>query len=393
MSALPAFDCPVCLRPTLETEAAYLLPNCWHRFCAECIQTWTETQRAHPAEGAIAAYSCPLCKAHYASYVWDSQPDKTFQQTFVDSQMSSQPSPKLLDPETAARRAMYYATCTPPQARNDRPAQLMARAWQASFLQRSEVVGFVARELRALLPGTDVDLLTQHVQGVLVSTARQQGPQVGGASWRRTVASGVGAFLQGHAMQFADELWAFIVSGMSLPAYSKSRQEALQRVQRDTPIPSGLLRLREGRSETSGAEPSASQQLVTATHSMETSLAPSRDADSIGQADSSDDDKNDDAPSELHEDAGREDSGDYDFLARLPSQQRRLSYAVSPEEASTEATGNLQPTQSVAAGLNCSFAQACDHNPSDSLVEGFTAQTSSREPEPPDLDKSCSAST
>ncbi|KAK9818816.1 hypothetical protein WJX74_005111 [Apatococcus lobatus] len=369
MSALPAFDCPVCLRPTLETEAAYLLPNCWHRFCAECIQTWTETQRAHPAEGAIAAYSCPLCKAHYASYVWDSQPDKTFQQTFVDSQMSSQPSPKLLDPETAARRAMYYATCTPPQARNDRPAQLMARAWQASFLQRSEVVGFVARELRALLPGTDVDLLTQHVQGVLVSTARQQGPQAS-SCWRGQ-----------------------LEKDSCLRTYSKSRQEALQRVQRDTPIPSGLLRLREGRSETSGAEPSASQQLVTATHSMETSLAPSRDADSIGQADSSDDDKNDDAPSELHEDAGREDSGDYDFLARLPSQQRRLSYAVSPEEASTEATGNLQPTQSVAAGLNCSFAQACDHNPSDSLVEGFTAQTSSREPEPPDLDKSCSAST
>lgn len=53
----------------------------------------------------------------------------------------------------------------------------MARAWQASFLQRSEVMAFVARELRALLLEADVDLLTQHVQGILASIARQQGHQ------------------------------------------------------------------------------------------------------------------------------------------------------------------------------------------------------------------------
>ena len=61
--------------------------------------------------------------------------------------------------------------------RKDQPVQMMARAWQNSFLERSEVMAFVARELRALLLEPDVDLLTQHVQGILISIARQQRPQ------------------------------------------------------------------------------------------------------------------------------------------------------------------------------------------------------------------------
>lgn len=63
--------------------------------------------------------------------------------------------------------------------------------------------------------------------------------QASEASWKQSVTNGVETFLPEHAHQFADELWAFIVSGRSLPAYNRSRQAGLQQAQRDIPMPSG----------------------------------------------------------------------------------------------------------------------------------------------------------
>lgn len=70
----------------------------------QCIRTWTEAQRAHPAADADAVYRCPLCKAAYASYVWDSQPDKTFQ--------CALPKPDLAEMVGHAATCTYASTCT-----------------------------------------------------------------------------------------------------------------------------------------------------------------------------------------------------------------------------------------------------------------------------------------
>ena len=59
--------------------------------------------------------------------------------------------------------------------RNPKSAQLLARAWDASVLQRSDILTFIARDLKALLLEDDVSLLTQHVQGVLAGIANGPG--------------------------------------------------------------------------------------------------------------------------------------------------------------------------------------------------------------------------
>ncbi len=51
----------------------------------------------------------------------------------------------------------------------------MQRPWDARYLQHSDVMTFVARELNALLLVDDVGLLSQHVHGVLMGTAGQPG--------------------------------------------------------------------------------------------------------------------------------------------------------------------------------------------------------------------------
>lgn len=89
--------CAICLQDIGQDEA--FLDNCYHRFhwlvsfrtllvteelqtaklmvsAMQCVSSWTEVQKAHPSPSA-APFSCPLCKAPYASILHAFQ-DNTF---------------------------------------------------------------------------------------------------------------------------------------------------------------------------------------------------------------------------------------------------------------------------------------------------------------------------
>ncbi|KAK9869078.1 hypothetical protein WJX84_005003 [Apatococcus fuscideae] len=319
-------DCPVCLRPTPEVQAAYLLPACWHRFCTECISKWTAVQQQHPGPATAPSYSCPLCKANYDSYVWGSQSDQTFQQTSVDPQHQFQAPPTILSPEVRARRAFYYSRDPPCHSTQDRRSvQLQARAWDADFLQRGDVVTFAARELRALLLEANVDLLVLHVQGILDANARQRGSQ-DGAAWRHAVSAGMQKFLPEHAAQFAAELWAFFVSGKSLTAYDLACSKAMHRAQLDTALPADVLALRAG-SETTGSQSLAigSGAACMGGNGEEPSVL---EHPELGRASEEDQvititDEDSDLHSGISAESGPAGSDDYDFLAHLPPKRLR----------------------------------------------------------------------
>ena len=71
--------CPICHNQVPQKEQAFL-DECFHGFCLDCIRKWTETQRAHPAQGsADFRPTCPLCKTTYRSIIYDCR-DGAFRQ-------------------------------------------------------------------------------------------------------------------------------------------------------------------------------------------------------------------------------------------------------------------------------------------------------------------------
>ncbi|KAI8466956.1 MAG: hypothetical protein J3K34DRAFT_524108 [Monoraphidium minutum] len=190
-------ECPVCYRKIEPEDEAFTNP-CFHRFCFECIDQWTDAQLRHPGASAPAGggggggggggarqapASCPVCRTPYSHIIFDADG--------VNFRL-------------------------PPRA----PDDPVVEAW-------------LRRELQALLLEADVGVWVHQLLGVLRSCAAG-GSAAGGGIGRGGGGSGAAArgaaglerveraarpVVSDHAPLFARQLWGFVQSGLTVAAH------------------------------------------------------------------------------------------------------------------------------------------------------------------------------
>lgn len=130
------------------------------------------------------------------------------------------------------RRRALYMTPQQPADTDDEQAQAAAtgRRVQPRAPSSPQTSEWVTRELQALLLEDDVDVIAQHVVGVLQGLANRQkqsrckgpgtspvyGPQ---PAFLAGIVQAVQSFLDEHAASFARQLWCFLESGLSISAH------------------------------------------------------------------------------------------------------------------------------------------------------------------------------
>lgn len=74
----------------------------------------------------------------------------------------------------------------------------------------------------------DVDIVTQHVMGVLeFFEKRQKVDPREQTTWKAAVSEAVRPFVDGDAEKFSEEIENFLFSGLSIAAYDKLAEETL----------------------------------------------------------------------------------------------------------------------------------------------------------------------
>eukprot|EP00882_Tetradesmus_deserticola_P016858 GHRQ01018032.1.p1 GENE.GHRQ01018032.1~~GHRQ01018032.1.p1 ORF type:complete len:200 (+),score=39.71 GHRQ01018032.1:311-910(+) len=173
-------DCPICLSHIEVHNEAYLNP-CFHRFCFSCIQRWTESQKRHPPASPSGQESstghtplaCPMCKRPYIHIVYDCI-GTSYRLLAISGQQGSA-SGLALSAQQRRRRSLYM-TGQQLVAEADGPAEAAqpGRRMQPRAANSPQTTEWVARELQALLLEEDVDVIAQHVVGVLQGLATRQ---------------------------------------------------------------------------------------------------------------------------------------------------------------------------------------------------------------------------
>eukprot|EP00878_Enallax_costatus_P008540 GHUV01008928.1.p1 GENE.GHUV01008928.1~~GHUV01008928.1.p1 ORF type:complete len:296 (+),score=56.73 GHUV01008928.1:130-888(+) len=224
-------ECAICLNQVDIHNEAYVYP-CFHRYCLSCIQQWTESQQKHqPVDQTATTYLCPLCKAPYTQIIYDCV-GSTYRTMAINGQAHTGPVLPLTADQNR-RRALYLTRLT---KGGDMQQQQQASKRSAPRLPtHQQTSAFITRDLQAILLENDVDLIVQHVLGVLRALAAKKpdpssncpgsSPVYGAHStFVQAVAQAISSFLpeQLLAESFADELWAFLHSGLTVAGYDRA---------------------------------------------------------------------------------------------------------------------------------------------------------------------------
>eukprot|EP00884_Botryococcus_braunii_P008571 jgi/Botrbrau1/17715/Bobra.0166s0137.1 len=214
-------QCPICLQTISLSDEAFL-ENCFHRFCFQCIKEWSKV-RPHGG-GRGDTVTCPTCRTPYTFILYDCVQGTYSQYNVGGTGAGRGPRDNPSVTLTAAqrrRRSVYFTSLSPTPEGLPGPHSL------PRDLQR-----WVQRELQALTLEQDVDLIAQHVLGVLrhelapanlrdkaksrMESACNSTTQVAAA-----VASAAEPYVFEHAALFAAEVLRFACAGLSLEAYDR----------------------------------------------------------------------------------------------------------------------------------------------------------------------------
>ncbi|KAG0629649.1 hypothetical protein M758_1G119200 [Ceratodon purpureus] len=236
-------SCPICLEPVVG-EA--FLDQCFHRFCYHCILQWSEMVLAAALAKSgnpkrVASLECPLCKTHYTSIIHDLVSGTKFQRDFL---LASDGSQFRLS-EAHRRRLAVYASHKADGASLSAsvvadldaggvgvssPRGVKSRAVSGVVKVNKWLPCWVRRELQALMQDEDVNMVTQHVAGVVESLQKRSRGSMfrpGGAkepcskAWCSAVAAAVRPFVFEDAEMFAVELWKFLDAGIDIAFYDQ----------------------------------------------------------------------------------------------------------------------------------------------------------------------------
>ncbi|KAH7439888.1 hypothetical protein KP509_04G080200 [Ceratopteris richardii] len=219
-----AHCCPICLNPI--TDAAFLDP-CFHTFCFHCILQWAEMVFAHPSTEGETHLECPLCKRRSSSIIYNFFLD-TFKRHYVLGTAYDKSCPFSLSPAHYQRLYVYKSGMRPYIAEEiDRNIKCRRKSFHISG--NANLKEWVQRELQALMQVEDVELVAQHVIGILKhyeNSKRLDGQSQ--FSWMDAMIDAVKPFVFEHAESFCMELKSFLSSGLNVKAYDLFVEEILK---------------------------------------------------------------------------------------------------------------------------------------------------------------------
>lgn len=209
--------CPICLEPI---TADAFLDQCFHKFCYHCILKWSEAF-SNQQHKSFSRLPCPLCKMQNTSIIYNFI-GPTFQRHYV----SKGPAKSFALSEAHIHRLKVYSESPDVAVSNNQAL----RHWkQNGNLPSSRWLQcWIRRELQALMQEEDVDIVMHHVLGVLESFQRRTTQKVSTgelesrhAQYRSSVSDAVRPFIFENSGRFADELEAFLISGLDIAAYDE----------------------------------------------------------------------------------------------------------------------------------------------------------------------------
>jgi len=207
-------QCPICLEP-ITAEA--FLDQCFHKFCYHCILQWSQTL-SNQQPKSFPRLHCPLCKMQNTSIIHNFI-GPTFQRHYI----SKLPAESFALSEAHVRRLKVYSE--PPVSNK----QALGHRKQHGNLPSSRWLQcWIRRELQALMQEEDVDIVMHHVLGVLESFQRRTMQKISTgeselrrAQYKSSVSDAVRPFIFENSGRFADELEAFLISGLDIAAYDE----------------------------------------------------------------------------------------------------------------------------------------------------------------------------
>lgn len=210
-------QCPICLEPI---TADAFLDQCFHKFCYHCILQWSEVL-SNQQHKTFSHLPCPLCKMQNTSIIHNFI-GPTFQRHYV----SKLPAKSFALSEAHIRRLKVYSEPPDVAVSNN---QALGHWKQHGNLPSSRWLQcWIHRELQALMQEEDVDIVMHHVLGVLESFQRRTTQKISTAElesrhaqYRSSVSDAVRPFIFENSSRFADELEAFLISGLDIAAYDE----------------------------------------------------------------------------------------------------------------------------------------------------------------------------
>ncbi|GLJ38763.1 hypothetical protein SUGI_0790290 [Cryptomeria japonica] len=212
-------QCSICLE--LVNGEAYL-DQCFHRFCYHCILQWAE-MLFNKQSDSLPCLLCPLCKVKNSSIIHNFV-GSTFQRHYI----SKLPEKSFVMSEAHYRRLQIYseppdAACSNVQALKhwDRYGNLQSSCWLQCWIRR---------ELQSLMQEEDVDIVMHHTLGILESfhkrtnTANKYSTRElksRPVQWKSLISNALSPFIFENSVRFADELEAFLVSGLDIATYDE----------------------------------------------------------------------------------------------------------------------------------------------------------------------------
>jgi len=242
-------QCPICLEP-ITAEA--FLDQCFHKFCYHCILQWSQTL-SNQQPKSFPRLHCPLCKMQNTSIIHNFI-GPTFQRHYI----SKLPAESFALSEAHVRRLKVYSEppggdahlsmsnrdCFASQLyiNDNRNKHFISRTYVA--VSNKQALGhrkqhgnlpssrwlqcWIRRELQALMQEEDVDIVMHHVLGVLESFQRRTMQKISTgeselrrAQYKSSVSDAVRPFIFENSGRFADELEAFLISGLDIAAYDE----------------------------------------------------------------------------------------------------------------------------------------------------------------------------
>jgi len=210
-------QCPICLEP-ITAEA--FLDQCFHKFCYHCILQWSQTL-SNQQPKSFPRLHCPLCKMQNTSIIHNFI-GPTFQRHYI----SKLPAESFALSEAHVRRLKVYSE--PPDVAVSNKQALGHRKQHGNLPSSRWLQCWIRRELQALMQEEDVDIVMHHVLGVLESFQRRTMQKISTgeselrrAQYKSSVSDAVRPFIFENSGRFADELEAFLISGLDIAAYDE----------------------------------------------------------------------------------------------------------------------------------------------------------------------------
>lgn len=223
-SCTPAQQCPICLNPI--TGDAFLDP-CFHSFCFHCILQWADMVFTHPSMVGETYLECPLCKTPSSCIIHNVVLD-TFQRHYLSGVPPSKAPPFLLS-QAHYLRLYVYKNHLQPVIAETLNQNVGCKRRSLHISGNKNVQEWLQRELQALMQEEDVELVMQHVLGILEHFERKQ--KVNSHApvlWTHAMVDAAKPFLFENAETFCKELQNFMLSGLNVKAYDLLVEEALR---------------------------------------------------------------------------------------------------------------------------------------------------------------------